>query len=622
MRDLLIPVRKIRIGDGRFTWPKKVVFATANTDNLLPLGQLAVTLKKEAGLSSRTVLNALGPCTVRIRRDHRIRNAEGYRISVKKNGINVSAGTSAGAYYAVQTLREMLRSSGKEIAVCEISDEPDFARRGVYLDCARGKVPTVKTIKALVENLASWKLNELQLYIENTFTFRQHPKIGRGFSPFTPADMLEIQDHCKLHHIRLVPSLTSLGHFERILSLPEYTHLGELPGSRGLPGGTTLCPGDPGSIKLVEEMYAEFVPLFESLDFNVCCDEPWELGNGRSRKRAEKIGAGRVYLDFIKKLHRLCEKHNRRMNMWSDIVLKYPELVKQLPEDIVVLNWDYHPDGSRIPQTKKFAAAGLEFMVCPGTNDWQSHGTELQNAIDNVSVFAKQGRRHGAEGLLNTEWGDEGHRNTLGVNMHGFAHGAAHSWNGRSVDDGSFTETFCRLFFGQRDSRLATAMKMVGNTGTLVGRGVPYHSLSEPMSPQRSLYKGVARNSPAWTAPDGRGDYIGAAELEGCEKAIAALDNPLNWRSLEKGMNEFTALTLRDIILAARMDRLACRRIIAARAIRSGKKLPSRQVRSIAAEFRSVIRDFEENWLRRNRPSRLCDNMKIFENAVREMDEM
>jgi hypothetical protein len=54
--------------------------------------------------------------------------------------------------------------------------------------------------------------------------------------------------------VRFVPSLTSLGHFEKILMIPRYASLGELPGFRDLPGGTTLCPSDRGALRLVAEM--------------------------------------------------------------------------------------------------------------------------------------------------------------------------------------------------------------------------------------------------------------------------------------------------------------------------------------------------------------------------------
>ena len=85
--------------------------------------------------------------------------------------------------------------------------------------------------------------------------------------------------------MKLVGSLASGGHFEKILALQQYTHLGEIPGFRNHPGGSTLCPVNRDSIKLVSELYNEFVPLFEAEDFNVCCDETWELGKGRSKIR-------------------------------------------------------------------------------------------------------------------------------------------------------------------------------------------------------------------------------------------------------------------------------------------------------------------------------------------------
>jgi hypothetical protein len=246
-------------------------------------------------------------------------------------------------------------------------------------------------LKALIERLAHWKINELQLYIEDTFAFKQHPLIGKSTSRFTPEDLLEIQECCRQHHIHFVGSLTSFGHMERILALPEYRHLAELPGFADFPGGSTLCPADSGSIKLVSGLYEEFVPLFEAVDFNTCCDEPFELGKGRTKKLAAKIGVGRIYLDFLLKIHKLCQKHGKRMNAWADIVLQHPELLKELPKDIVMLNWDYGAGGESVRRHGEIAAAGLPSVACPGTSSWGSHGSRLGNAIDNVAEFAAAG---------------------------------------------------------------------------------------------------------------------------------------------------------------------------------------------------------------------------------------
>jgi N-acetyl-beta-hexosaminidase len=114
--------------------------------------------------------------------DKTIENSEGYKIKIHTKGIEIFAAADAGMYYAKQTLKELTAIYGKRLPTCLIEDWPDFKRRGVYLDCSRGKVPKLNTLKELVLRLAGWKINELQLYIENVFIFKKHPDIGKGYS--------------------------------------------------------------------------------------------------------------------------------------------------------------------------------------------------------------------------------------------------------------------------------------------------------------------------------------------------------------------------------------------------------------------------------------------------------
>jgi len=611
--DLLIPVRRTKSFPGRFNWGGEVVLCSPFAEDQLPLGQLAEALKKEAGARVRLSRNYLEPYSLLVRRHNGIANLEGYRITVSSDNIEILASTAAGAYYAIQTLKELVCVHGRTLPCCRIDDEPDFWRRGIYLDCSRGKVPTVQTLRLLVEYLASLKVNELQLYVENVFTFKSHPKIGRGFSPFTPAELLAVQDHCKLHHIRFVPSLTSFGHFERILGLPEYRHLSEMHGTSDCPGGTTLCPGDSGSINLVADMYGDFLPLFEAIDFNACGDEPWELGKGRSKRRAERVGTGRVYLEFIKKLNKLCVKHGKRMNLWSDIVLNHPEVIPEIPDEIVMLNWDYGPKGARIPRTHEFVDAGLDVVVCPGTSGWQSHGTRLQNAIDNVSVFAQIGRDNNALGLLNTDWGDGGHRNPLGVSFHGYAHGAAHAWNGRAVDDAKFTQLYCRHVLGTTSEKVARLIRNLGSVEATTGSR-PYHVIGEGINPARSYTKRIPPISPLWVSPGG----IESADESGCRAALADLRTADKTVGLVTSKHAVARLVAEDLALAARLDRLGCRKALTARRCRAGKSVSSGALRRLAGETQATARAFQKNWLKRNKQSRLNDNLQLFKQGCAE----
>ena len=478
-----------------------------------------------------------------------------------------------------------------------------------------------------MERLARWKINELQLYIENVFAFKRHPAIWRGFSPLTTEEIVALQEHCTRHHVRLVPSLSSFGHLETVLGLPQYRQMAELPGTLGKPGGTTLCPGDRRSIKFIEELYEEFVPLFTAKDFNVCCDETWELGRGRSKARAARVGVGRLYLEFLLKIHRLCGRFGKRMNAWADIVLDHPELLREIPRDVVMLNWEYNAKGARIPRTKEIARAGLPFMVCSGTSSWCSHGTRLDNAIANVANFAAEGRRQGAEGLLNTDWGDLGHRNTLGVSLHGYAHGAAHAWYGAGVDDRGFTDAFCFHVFRQQDTRLAAAVRLVGNShntiGSRNGKGAdPYHMLVEPFQPGVDGYRGIDPRSPVFFPPDWRHSRIDAATPAGLRAVIEQLSARNLWPAPVAGLDAFERLTLEEYALAARMDVLAARRGLIGQAVRAGASVSATEAARVAVGLREMAREFERLWLARSKPSRLRDNLTLIQRAAREAEQV
>lgn len=604
MKEFLVPPLKVRRSRSRYEFPKEIILSSIHDADRLPLRQLKGDLA-DAGIEARLQFGA-ARADITLRRNRSITHAEGYHLRIEPKGIEIVASTSAGAYYGIQTLRDIVRLSGKKLPCCEIDDEPVFSRRAVYHDCSRGKVPKVQTVKALIEFLARWKVNELQLYIENVFTFSRHPEIGKGFSPYNPDEILAIQEHSRVHHIRLVPSLTSFGHFEKILMLPQYSHLGELPGFRGHRSRTTLCPIDSGSIRLLGDMYDEFLPLFDSEDFNVCGDEPWELGKGRSKPRAERIGSGRVYLEFILKIRKLCLKHGKRMNMWADIVLDHPEIIPEIPKDIVMLNWDYNASGRRIPRSNEIADAGLPLVCCPGTNNWQSHGSRLQTALQNVARFAGEAEAHGAEGLMNTDWGDAGHRQFLGVSLCSFVHGAAHAWNTGKVDDRKHVSRFTSAVFRDASGKLSDALTTLGSDES--GHWA-YSALMESLAEPKSLATNFSRSRPQI-------DDVSLSD-KWLEARVQKLKE-LKWPKPSPAADRFPAIASEEFVVATNMERLACERVLLARRIRSGRSVPASRLRRHAADLDECSLEFARLWRLRNRPSRLRDNLNGFRNAARE----
>jgi hypothetical protein len=600
-KQLLIPLQRYQVSRGRFTWPASVNLASPSSADVLPLSQLASQLR---GPGRRVTIerNAFGQATVRIRRDSAGKlPREGYRLSIAPGAMEIVAADDAGAYYAVATLRE-LADRGRSVGAAVIEDWPVFRRRGVYLDCSRGKVPTLQRLRDVVNLLAGWKVNELQLYIENVFQFHRHPQIGRGYSPFSPADLLEIQDYCRQRHIRFVGSLASFGHMERILRLGEYMHLSET-GDRW---GSTLCPTDPASIGFLSELYEEFVPLFEAVDFNACGDEPWDLGKGRSKRRCEKMGVGQVYLEFLLKIRRLCQQHGKRLNVWGDIVLEHGDLLDRWPKDVVMLNWDYQRRGQRIARTREITDAGLEVVVCPGTNAWGSHGCRMELGMDNIANFAAEGVRCKAAGLLNTDWGDGWHRNMLAVSLHNLAWGAAQSWRPGHMDHKAFTERFCRAAFPGIGPVLAGAIRRLGGTDDALGlpdaNSSPFYN--HALTPLKQL---VIAGQDLGAFLDGLSQPKAAAWVE----SLGAI----RWPQAPAG---FARQMMQEFELATRQEHLAVARLALAGWMRTGRQPARRELLSLARQTDDLSRQFQKVWLLGNRPSRLVEILKRLRASAKE----
>ena len=79
------------------------------------------------------------------------------------------------------TFRQLSRQYGRNLPCLKIHDWPDFARRGVMLDISRGRVPKLETLLKLASRLADFKINELQLYTEHTFAYRDHQSVWESW---------------------------------------------------------------------------------------------------------------------------------------------------------------------------------------------------------------------------------------------------------------------------------------------------------------------------------------------------------------------------------------------------------------------------------------------------------
>jgi hypothetical protein len=476
-----------------------------------------------------------------------------------------------------------------EIPCLAINDWPDFPERGVMMDISRDKVPTMDTLYHLVNLLSEWKINQLQLYTEHAFAYLAHPVVWEKATPMTGEEIMQLDAYCKAHFVELVPNQNSFGHMERWLRHDEYRPMAEAPHGCKTSWGRfdhpfSLCPGDKRSIKFIEGLYDELLPHFTSSLFNVGCDETADLGCGRSKRICKQRGVGRVYLDFLLEIYRLVKDRGRTMQFWGDIILKHPELIPELPKDAIALEWGYEYDHPFEQHGAKFGASSIPYYVCPGTSSWNSLAGRTENAVVNISRAAKNGLKQGAVGLLNTDWGDNGHWQPLSVSYLGFMVGAIASWNAKADVKKTLAQNLSLHAFGDDTFKTGKAFYELGDIYRVFKKRTGNSAI-----PFQVLFRDHST--------DNFFDDIETSEFEEMERRLG---------EIAEAFQEYEMTCPDSEIVREELEHVAMMLELAAEV---GKhKLGGPKPKHLEEKAEEIKADHECIWLMRNRPGGLADS--------------
>ena len=393
-----------------------------------------------AGLRWRAGRGDVGECAIRLDVDAAMA-AQSYRLDVGRRAdssasVVIVGGDADGLRYGVQTFRQLVRHSGPAVPVVHIEDAPVLPVRGYYLDVTRGRVPTLASLKALVDVLELHKYNQLQLYVEHTFRFDGLSQAWRGTGALGADDILELDEYCAKAGIELVPSISTFGHQYMALRADRYAGLGEFPEQAGRPFSLiermehhTLNPLMGESLALAKRLIDQYAPLFRSRRFNICADETFDLGKGRSAAQAGAVGVGTLSAGYLTGGGSYREERGLQPMMWADIAVGHPQALERLRDKAILLNWQYEPDVDE-SRTALVASTGAVQYVCPAVHCWNALLPRIDTAWNNISRMAAYGAAHRAEGILVTDWGDYGHVNDPVMSLPGLCYGAQCGWNG------------------------------------------------------------------------------------------------------------------------------------------------------------------------------------------------
>ena len=388
---------------------------------------------------------------------------ESYALSVRTNEIVAAAREPVGAFYALRTLCQLIRANRQDntLPCLTINDWPSLRWRGFQDDLTRGPSSTLATLKFEAALGSYLKLNLFTYYMEYQFAFRKHPDIGPPDGSLTPEDLSALVAFAKPLHVDILGNQQSFGHFGRILAHPEFAGLRET--------ADVLTPVREETYQLLDDFYSEECPRLPFPWFNVCCDETYGLGTGPSRDLVAKTGLGSVYVGHIRRIHDLLrDKYGKRMMMWGDIILQHPTNLTAVPKDTIMLTWGYDARPSFEDQIVPFAKSGYEFFVCPGVNNWSRILPDFGVAVTNIHNFVRDGARHGALGMIDTDWEDDGEAINA-VKWHADAWAAECAWNASTTPLEAFNRRVGAVLFGESGDHFGQAIALLTRTHRLPG---------------------------------------------------------------------------------------------------------------------------------------------------------
>lgn len=372
MPDISIIPRpqQIKVSDGTFPIASNIPIHTdaANKKNAVFLKRFLSLLPKQTTKSNLEI-------NLKINERNEFRGKEGYRLKVTPNEIRIEAQTSAGVFYGIQTLRQLLPpevEGGKLLAKKEYSlpcvdilDSPRLSWRGFMLDEGRhflGKDIVFRTLDLMALqklNVFHWHLTEdqgwrieIKKYPLLTEVGSQRSGTGTMFKGhhdgiphggfYSQAEIKEIVAYAAERHILIVPEIEMPGHsLAALASYPSLSCTGgpfKVATSFGI-FPDIYCAGKDSTFTFIQDVLEEVLKLFPSPFIHIGGDEApkarWKKCPD-CQKRIHEMGLKdehELQFYFTNRIITWLAQKGRRIIGWNEI------MQEGLRKDAVIQYW-------------------------------------------------------------------------------------------------------------------------------------------------------------------------------------------------------------------------------------------------------------------------------------------
>jgi len=353
---------------------------------------------------------------------------EGYRLKITPVEIVLAGNGEAGCFYGLQTIRQMLDplpgGQGAKLECVDIRDWPAMKWRG-----------TMYSLQQPDEHrrVAFYKMNLINWEVNATPSYRTIPELA---GPMPLAVIREAATSARRHFIHLILETQSFGHVGWLLD--------KLPSLRAMPDNNhVLRPLYEPTYELLNRIYGELCPLYDTPVYHAGCDEPWGIERWAEQQglhTAEVIGK------HLQRLADVLRKHGKRTMIWGDYLLAHREAIRWMnPKDFIVCDWHYEPV-REYPSVDFFVKNGFETIVSPSVVPARPIFPDYKAQITNIRCIIQDGFKRGAIGLLNTNWPVD--PMPIECYWYGWVCGAEYAWNPTGRSQEAFDKVFFRRVYG------------------------------------------------------------------------------------------------------------------------------------------------------------------------------
>ena len=283
--------------------------------------------------------------------------------------------------------------------------EGDFKIKGMHIDL-RTQVMTVKALKDLAKDASEGGINTLVMEWEATFPFEKHSTLCNEYA-YTREEIKDFVSYCGSLGIDVIPLQNCFGHCDYILRHQRYAALRE-----DTKDMSQVCPSKPGRCKEVfREVFAEVVQLHPSKYIHIGADETRLLGKCKScAAKVSRAGTSKLFVDYVNEMCSIVRELGKTPIIWADMLLKHPEAAAQLPEDLIILDWNYGWDWDHFGPFANIENQGFELWGAPALRSGPDniHLVLWKKHFKNLTDYIPEARKRGMKGMIETSWSTSG----------------------------------------------------------------------------------------------------------------------------------------------------------------------------------------------------------------------